>query len=83
MLIGGLVVVRGVESDVNPLVTDIMKAKYYARSDFLNATLGENPSYTWRSILASLGVIIQGCRRKIGNGKDTKIWRSDHGCLIG
>lgn len=32
-------------NESNPLVTSIMKARYYPRSDFLNATLGENPSY--------------------------------------
>lgn len=62
-------------NNANPLVTAIMKAKYYAGSDFLNATMGENPSYMWRSILAAQ-VIRQGCRRKIGNGEDTKIWGS-------
>ena len=30
----------------------------------------------WHSILASQGAILQGCRRKIGNGRDTSIWRS-------
>lgn len=60
----------------NPLVTEIMKANYYAQTDLLNAKLGTNPSYMWRSILASQEVIRYGCRRKIGNGNDTNVWNS-------
>lgn len=32
-------------NNVNPLVTAIMKAKYYAHTHFLNAVVGTNPSY--------------------------------------
>lgn len=37
----------------NPLVTAIMKAKYFPNTDFLNAQLGSNPSYAWRSIMSA------------------------------
>lgn len=63
-------------NNVNPLVTAFIKAKYYAQTDFLNAIMRMNPSYMWRSILASEEAIRHGCRRKIGNGNDTNIWRS-------
>ncbi|KAL8112201.1 hypothetical protein AgCh_019769 [Apium graveolens] len=33
-------------NNANPLVTAIMKAKYYVDGEFLNANLGTNPSYT-------------------------------------
>ena len=58
----------------NPLVTNIMKARYFPNTDFLNATLGDNPSYMWRSILSAKDVIKQGCRRGIGTGVDTNVW---------
>lgn len=32
-------------TNVNSLVTRVMRAKYFPHSDFLNATLGANPSY--------------------------------------
>lgn len=32
-------------NDSNPLVTSTMKARYFLNNDFLNAKLGENPSY--------------------------------------
>ncbi|XP_074347583.1 uncharacterized protein LOC141686447 [Apium graveolens] len=40
----------------NALVTNLMKAKYYSNSNFLDATLGVNPNYMWRSILQSQNI---------------------------
>lgn len=62
-------------NDSNPLVTSIIKAKYFPKTDFLNAKLGDNPSYMWRSIFAAQEVIKQGCRRSIGTGRDTFVWK--------
>ncbi|XP_074377352.1 putative mitochondrial protein AtMg00310 [Apium graveolens] len=59
----------------NSLVTRLMKAKYYPNNEFIDATLGSNPSYVWRSILQPQHVIKQGCRRRIGDGEDTNIWK--------
>ena len=42
------------------LVACILKAKYYPYCDVLNASLGSNPSYTWRSIHNSLDVLKNG-----------------------
>lgn len=61
--------------EMNPLVTKIMKARYYPNMDFLWARIGDNPSYMWRSILAGQEVLRQGCRRNIGTGKDTFVWK--------
>ncbi|KAL8089279.1 hypothetical protein AgCh_038904 [Apium graveolens] len=62
-------------NNTNPLVTDLMRARYYPESDFLNAKLGSNPSFVWRSILETQEVIKQGCRKRIGDGLTTKIWK--------
>lgn len=32
------------------LVSRVYKARYYPRCDFLNASIGNNPSFVWRSI---------------------------------
>ncbi|XP_074369747.1 putative mitochondrial protein AtMg00310 [Apium graveolens] len=61
-------------NNANPLVTSLMKARYFPHTDFLNAKLGANPSYTWRSILEAQDVIKQGCRKRIGDGQSTNIW---------
>lgn len=58
----------------NSLVSALMKAKYYPNSNFLDAKIGSNPSFVWRSILTSVEVIWAGARKKIGNGKDTCVW---------
>lgn len=59
----------------NPMVTAFMKARYYPRNEFLDATLGNNPSYLWRSIMEAQGVVKQGGRKRIGNGMTTKVWK--------
>lgn len=59
----------------NPLVTNLMKAQYFLNGDFLNATLGNNPIYMWRSILVAQDIVRKGCRRRIGNGDSTRVWK--------
>ncbi|XP_019177676.1 PREDICTED: uncharacterized protein LOC109172888 [Ipomoea nil] len=58
------------------LVARIFKARYFPNTTFFEATLGGNPSYVWRSIMASQDLVRSGCRRRIGNGRMTKVW--DH-----
>lgn len=73
-------------NNTNPLVSGLMKARYYVNTDFLEAKLGDNPSFMWRSIMASQEIVRQHCRRKIGDGKDTRVWHipwlpcKDNGC---
>lgn len=40
-------------NNANPLLTQIMCARCYPNTYFLNATIGSNPSYVWRSLLES------------------------------
>jgi len=41
----------------------------------MNAQLGKKPSYAWRSILATRGIIEKGLRWSIGNGRKVNIWK--------
>ena len=50
------------------MVEGIFKAK------FLKATLGSNPSFTWRSIFHSLTLLKQGIRWRIRNGTQIDVW---------
>lgn len=59
---------------LNPLVSAVMKAMYHPNSSFLDATIGTNLSYVWKSILASIEVIKAGAQKRIGNGMDTYVW---------
>ncbi|KAH1131818.1 hypothetical protein J1N35_003196 [Gossypium stocksii] len=53
------------------LVARVLKAKYFPNRDFLNSRLGNNSSYTWKSIWASKGILEKGICWKVGRG--TKI----------
>lgn len=45
-------------SNPDSLVVRILKARYYPLSFFGKATVGNNPSYAWLSIMAAYTVII-------------------------
>ncbi|XP_074266609.1 putative mitochondrial protein AtMg00310 [Silene latifolia] len=53
----------------------IMRAKYYPDGEFMTAQLGANPSYTWRGLMEARAVLETGMRRRIGDGKSTRVWR--------
>jgi hypothetical protein len=56
------------------MVTQIMKAKYFPRSFFLEASLGTKPSFVWRNILNARELLQQGLLWRVGNGKSIKVW---------
>ncbi|XP_074342484.1 uncharacterized protein LOC141680055 [Apium graveolens] len=55
----------------NSLVTSILKARCFPKSDFPNAKLGSNLSYMWRSVMEAQDIVKEGSRRRIGNGEST------------
>ena len=57
-----------------PKLSRVLKAKYFPTEDILNANLGSSPSYSWRSIHSSLGVIRKGTRWRVGDEKLIHIW---------
>lgn len=57
------------------MVTQLMKTKYYLHTSFLEAKIGSNSSYMWRSILESQEILRQGVRKIIGVGEDTDVWK--------
>ncbi|XP_019150316.1 PREDICTED: uncharacterized protein LOC109147128 [Ipomoea nil] len=61
---------------INPesLVSRLLKARYFPTKDFMDAQLGCNPSFIWRSIHAGRKVLDLGVTRRVGDGMDTKIW---------
>ena len=54
------------------LLSKVLKAKYFNNCSFMEAKLGSNPSFTWRSILEGREVLKLGIRRRIGDGKTIK-----------
>ncbi|XP_019181386.1 PREDICTED: uncharacterized protein LOC109176409 [Ipomoea nil] len=67
------------------LVAKVYKARYFPKTDFKNAAIGNNPSYCWRSIMAAHSLVCGGVRRRIGNeskvsglmDQDTHAWDLD------
>ncbi|MCH79971.1 hypothetical protein A2U01_0000733, partial [Trifolium medium] len=57
------------------ILSIVFKAKYYPREGFLDAKLGHNPSYVWRSIQASQVIVKRGLQWRIGNGANVPIWK--------
>ena len=56
------------------LVYKVLKAKYFPTSDFSQAVLSNNPSFTWRSIMSAQPFINYGLRWRLGNGESIRIW---------
>ncbi|XP_074266449.1 uncharacterized protein LOC141589722 [Silene latifolia] len=52
----------------------MMRARYYPHGNIMTADLGNNPSYTWRGILEARRAVESGLRRRIGDGRSTRIW---------
>ena len=50
------------------LLTQMLKARYFSHSTFLQASLGNNPSYTWRSIWVTLDILRRHNRLSVGDG---------------
>ncbi|KAA3472858.1 reverse transcriptase [Gossypium australe] len=59
------------------LLARVLKAKYFPNSDFLNASLGNLPSLTWRSIWAAKGLLQSGMGWRVGRGTEISVWE-DH-----
>lgn len=55
------------------LLAGVLKETYFKDSNFLNAKIGNNPSYTWRSILWGPKLFKKGYRWKIVRGTSTYI----------
>ena len=51
----------------------VLKARYFTNSSFLEAQVGKNSSYTWRSLMAAQEVLQRSLKWNIGNGRKTKI----------
>lgn len=56
------------------LLEDVLRSRYYLRGNFLNANVGYQPSYAWRSIISARDTVDLGGKWIIGNGEKVKIW---------
>lgn len=61
--------------NTSSLFYKVYKAKYFPECDFVEANLGSQPSYTWRSIMATQSLVRRGMRWQVGDGERIHIWR--------
>ena len=62
-------------STPNSLVSRLLKARYYPPTSFLEAHLGNNPSFVWRSVWMAMSVIALDIRYRIGNEEMINMWK--------
>ena len=55
------------------LLFQILKSWYFPMNSFLDAQLGAIPSYTWKTILVGIEVLLEGLRWTVGDGIDINI----------
>uniref|UniRef100_A0A803NFE6 Reverse transcriptase domain-containing protein n=1 Tax=Cannabis sativa TaxID=3483 RepID=A0A803NFE6_CANSA len=55
------------------LVSMVFKARYYPHGSYLNAPLGNNPSFVWRSIWEAQQLVTKGTRWCIGDGNNINV----------
>lgn len=67
-------------SKPDSLAAQIYKAKYFLMSIFLQAPMGNNPSYVWRSILWGRKLLLQGLRWQITTGLNISVFKDP--CLL-
>lgn len=56
------------------LFAHVMKGKDYPHCDFMSASLGSHPSFTWRSIWGARRLLELGMGQRVGNGRSINIW---------
>ena len=60
--------------DDNSLFYKVFKARFFPRSSILDAEDSSSAFYAWKSILKGREVIRKGALRRVGDGKQIKIW---------
>lgn len=61
-------------NEPNAMVCRVLKAKYFHRGDFISSSVGQNPSYNWRSIWTTKDWIWKDTHWKISFGDRIIVW---------
>lgn len=57
------------------LVSRLYKARYFSKGNFLEAMLGNNLSFIWRSLMAAKGIVADGARWQVETGEDIEVMK--------
>ena len=55
----------------------VFKEKYFPTRSFLNAKIGSNLSFIWRSFLGAEDIVREWSKWKVGNGPSIKVWEDN------
>lgn len=67
---------RRIQINPKSLLAKILKARYFARSPFIDNTTGSNPSYVWRSIVWGRELLKVGSYWRVGSGETLLVYRN-------
>lgn len=56
------------------LIARFLKGRYYRHSNPLVTRKANSPSFGWNSLMASKPILVDGIKRTIGTGVETKVW---------
>ena len=59
--------------DQYSLLYGYLKARYFPRTSFLEASDTPNSSYTWKSLIAAKPILKTGCCWRVGNGSSIQV----------
>ena len=54
--------------NTHALFYQVYKSRYFPNCSFMDAEIGSNPSYVWRSLLAARDLIKEGSQWQVGDG---------------
>ncbi|XP_022149385.1 uncharacterized protein LOC111017816 [Momordica charantia] len=63
--------------DSSSLLALALKGRYFKNKTFLDADVGSNPSYIWRSLLRGRSILQSGLRWRVGDGLNVPIYGSN------
>lgn len=61
----------------NSLLSRLLKARYFRNSSFLGCSIGNRPSYAWRSLLHGRELLKKGLLDTVGDGSDMNVWSAN------
>ena len=64
-----------VQTGTGSLLYRVFKSKYFLNCEFVDASLGRNPSFAWRSIMAAQALVQKGRRWQVGNDRSIMFWK--------